>query len=180
MSAVFSHWNWKSWFCIVFYSTFGLWAIFENVFVGVFFSCFCKHFIVISTSCVGNILGHVLVMEEEKLDFLFLGFKNALCKIMQILAKNSVWCSGGSWMEPKCSPDDCSFFLYKKLLKSYEIIVNNKVRRGSLTSFFLTQDTVFICLAKKCGFSQPMVLPQPNWGFRESRTVFLRFLGPFF
>ena len=36
----FDHWRRKSWFCIVFYSTFAPWAIFENV----FFFCHLDHF----------------------------------------------------------------------------------------------------------------------------------------
>ena len=40
MSAFFDHSTRKSWFCIVFYSTFALWAIFENVFFWLFLAVF--------------------------------------------------------------------------------------------------------------------------------------------
>ena len=70
MSAFFHHSTRKSWFCIVFYSTSAPWAFLENVLFFCFFCCFCKLLIVISTSCVGHILGHVLVMGKENLDFI--------------------------------------------------------------------------------------------------------------
>ena len=41
-----------------------------KMFLFVFLCCFCKLLIVISTSCVGHILGHVLVMRKENLDFI--------------------------------------------------------------------------------------------------------------
>ena len=64
-------------------------------------------------------------------------------------------------MEPKWTPQEC-FFLPQKSIKILLFPCKKQGQAGVPDFPFFTQDMVFICLAKKCGFSQPMVLPQPN------------------
>ena len=71
MSAFSDHSTRKCWFYFVFYSTFALWAIFENVLFFDIFWVFCKPLILISILRVGVIFGHVLVMQQENIDFLW-------------------------------------------------------------------------------------------------------------
>ena len=52
--------------------------------------------------------------------WVFLGFKNSLCKIMQIPCKKQCLVLGRALDGAKMDP--------KKLLKSYEILAKNKVR----------------------------------------------------
>ncbi len=109
----------------------------------------------------------------------FWASKTHFLKSCKFLAKNSVWCSWGPWMEPKWTPKEW-FFLLQKSIKILLFPCKKQCQRHHAPPWNTIPKIVFMFSCKKSVFSQPMVLPQPNWGFRGWRTVFLRFLGLIF
>ena len=68
MSAFFYQSTRKSWVCSVFYSTFGLWAIFENVFFLTLFSVFVSPLSWLARGAWVALLVMFFVMPEENID----------------------------------------------------------------------------------------------------------------
>ena len=117
-----------------------------------------------------------------------LGFKNALCKIMQIPCKKQCLVLGRALDGAKMDPRRVFFFLLQKLVKSYFFLAKNRVSGTTPHPETLSQKLFSCFLAKKVVFHNPwFYLSQTEvfegeghyfWGFW--RLFFSLFLGPVF